>query len=265
MPFPEVKRVIYKKNPLDKVICQLRFPPILKIDSDIPAEFQDRLRRDFPNFSEQTEIKIEVPEGIKMEVPLELVKKAIQSSGIKNYQFSSEDGQWQVNLTRTFIALSANKYERWEQFKDKLTNPLRALIDIYAPTYFSRIGLRYVDVIRRSILGLNDLNWRELLQPYVLGILSAPIIGENVQGFDNKYNILLSDGESKVKIIMKYVEPSDGIGEKCYVIDSDFYNTNKTNFDEANGKLDYFNNRATRLIQWCITRRLHLAMEPEEI
>jgi len=32
MPFPEVKRVIYEHNPLDKVICQLRFPPILRIE-----------------------------------------------------------------------------------------------------------------------------------------------------------------------------------------------------------------------------------------
>jgi len=265
MPFPEVKRVIYKKNPLDKVICQLRFPPILKIDSDIPAEFQDRIRKDFPNFSEQMEVKIEVPQGIKMEIPLELVKKAMQTSGIKNYQFSSENEEWQVNLTRTFIALSAKKYQRWEEFKEKFTIPMRALIDIYAPAYFSRIGLRYVDVMRRSKLGLNDVSWKDLLQPYVLGIMSAPIVGESVQFFDNKYDIIMSDGESKVKVVMKFVESSDNNGEKCYMIDSDFYNANKTDINEANVKLDYFNKRATRLIQWCITRRLHLAMEPEEI
>ncbi|MCH7755956.1 TIGR04255 family protein, partial [candidate division KSB1 bacterium] len=55
MPFPEVKRVIYKKNPLDRVICQLRFSPILKIDAEIPAEFQDMIRADFPNYSEKTD------------------------------------------------------------------------------------------------------------------------------------------------------------------------------------------------------------------
>ena len=89
--------------------------------------------------------------------------------------------------------------------------------------------------------------------------------GESVQSFENKYEILLSDGESKVKMVMKFVEPSDNKEEKCYMIDSDFYNVSKVGINEANIKLDYFNNRATRLIQWCITERLHLAMEPEEI
>jgi len=40
---------------------------------------------------------------------------------------------------------------------------------------------------------------------------------------------------------------------------------NKMNIDEAKDKLDYFNIRASRLIQWCITETLHEAMEPEEL
>ena len=48
MPFPEATRVIYHKNPLTDVICQLRFPPILKIDSEIPSLFQDTIREQYP-------------------------------------------------------------------------------------------------------------------------------------------------------------------------------------------------------------------------
>ena len=69
MPFPEAKRIIYRKNPLDQVICQLRFPPILKIDAEVPAKFQDRIRGDFPNLSDSLEIKVEVPHGVKAEIP----------------------------------------------------------------------------------------------------------------------------------------------------------------------------------------------------
>ena len=61
MPFPEVERVIYARNPLDQVVCQLRFPPILKIDAEIPAGFQDRVREDYPNFSETSGWQLEVP------------------------------------------------------------------------------------------------------------------------------------------------------------------------------------------------------------
>lgn len=262
MPFPDAQRVIYNKNPLDRVICQLRFPPILKIDSELPADFQDKIRADFPNFSESSEIKIEVPQGKKFEIPLEFVKQAVQSSGIKNYEFSSEDGIWKVNLTRTFISLSTIKYEKWELFKDKLNGPLKALIDIYSPLYFYRIGLRYIDVIRRSLLGLDNVRWEELIKPYILGLMSSEVVGDNIKNMEAKYIILLADNESKVRILIKMVE-SDDKKENCFMIDSDFYKTNRASLAEAMDKLDFFNKRASRLIQWCITDQLHNAMEPD--
>ena len=36
-PFPDTPRVVYNKNPLFEVLCQLRFPHILRIETEIPA------------------------------------------------------------------------------------------------------------------------------------------------------------------------------------------------------------------------------------
>jgi len=264
MPFREVRRVIYKKNPLDRVICQLRFPPILKIDTEIPSEFQDKIRKDFPNFLEKPGIEVEIPQNIKGKIPIEVLNQFFHRFANKNYEFSSEDGQWQVNLTRTFLAFASKKYERWEDFKSKLINSLMALIDVYNPSFFSRIGLRYIDVINRKVLGLGDVEWDELLQPYILGLLSSPDIKERIQNFESKYEINLLDDVSKVRLITRFVIPSN-TSEKCFMIDSDFNRSDKTNIDEALNKLDYFNKRASRLIQWCITDQLHQAMEPYEV
>lgn len=44
MLFPPTQRVIYHKNPLVEVVCQLRFPTILKIDAEIPVAFQEAVR-----------------------------------------------------------------------------------------------------------------------------------------------------------------------------------------------------------------------------
>lgn len=264
MPFPEIKRVIYKKNPLDQVICQLRFPTILKIDAEIPADFQDRIRKDFPNFKETPLWKVEGPPDVKGIIPLNILKQILPFSSNKNYEFSSENGEWEVNLTRTFIALTANKYERWEKFRKKLERPLKALNDIYSPAYYSRIGLRYIDVIRRLALKLEKTNWNELIQPHILGILSSSAVRDNVQNLQSQYEIRLSDGKSMVQIITKLVEPADG-SEVCYRIDSDFFKTGKTNISDAMDKLKYFNIRASRLIQWCITEKLHNALEPQTL
>ncbi len=263
MPFPERRRVVYKKNPLDKVICQLRFPAVLRLETEVPAEFQERIRRDFPNFIEKSEFKVEMPiiapgQGAS-EFPIQLSSKPS-----KNYEFSTENGDWTFNLTRSFIALTSSRYTRWEQFKEQLSHPLKAFLEIYSPEYFPRIGLRYVDVFKRSKLGLDNASWNELLQPYVLGMLSTDIVGKNIEGYESKNEIKLEDETSVVRIITSLIQDVE-TGEICFLIDSDFFTTTKTQVDEVVNKLDYFNMRGSRLIQWCITEKLHEAMEPQNI
>jgi len=262
MPFPERKRIIYKKNPLERVICQLRFPPILKIETEIPAAFQEKIRRDFPNFLEKSELQVEVPIGAPGSLTSEGPGKIIQSVS-KNLEFSSENEEWKINFTRSFIAMTSLHYTRWEKFKEELSIPFSAFLEIYSPEYFSRLGLRYIDIIKRSDLGLDGVSWNELLQPYILGLLATQDAGPSVEGYESKHEIKLEDGHSIVRIITKLVElEKDEVG---FVIDSDFFTTTRVEINEAISKLDYFNTRGSRLIQWCITERLHNAMEPEAI
>lgn len=263
MPFPEVERVLYKKNPLDQVICQLRFPPILKIDAVVPADFQDAVRRHFPNFSE-TAWNLEFPRSMRGLVPPEVVGQSLRASMGKNYEFSSEDSCWKINLTRRFVALTTKKYERWEAYKEKLQIPLQALIDVYSPGHFGRIGLRYIDVIRRSVLGLDNVPWSELLQPHISGIIGSQEMSDKIKNLENQCEIGLSDGESEVRISSKLVENSNP-AETCYMIDSDFYSAHKIEIASTLAKLDYFNERARRLLRWCITQPLHQAMEPQSL
>lgn len=262
MPFPEVNRVIYTKNPLTRVICQLRFPPILKVDSEVPAEFQERVRRNFPNYTESRELKVNIPPDLEDKIAPEMIWRMTQESGIKNHEFASEDGTWKINLTRTFLALTTSEYERWEQFNEKLKGPLQALIDIYSPAYFTRIGLRYIDVIQRSVLGLGDTLWADLLEPHILGILGSDDVGANIKNFESTYEIQLSDGESVARMVTGLVERED---ETCYKIDTDFFNSTKMDIDSAREKLEYLRRRGSRLFQWCITDHLHEAMEPQEL
>lgn len=262
MPFPACDRLIFTKNPLDEVICQLRFPPILSIDIEIPAKFQEAIRDEYPLYRETLEVKLNLPKSTKKAIPLEL--QELQSSGIKNYEFKSDDEKWKVNLTNNFIALSTSQYQRWEEFKRHLVKPLSALMEIYRPVRFTRIGLRYRDVIKRSALGLEDVPWSDLLRPYILGILTEPNVGKQIDGLSHTTEIRLADQKSIVRIADGLVEDVD-TGEICYGIDSDFYVEGKIETSKAVDQLDFFNQRSSRLIQWCITERLRDAMEPQAI
>lgn len=263
MPFPESQKVIYKYNPLDKVICQLRFPPILTIDTKAPAEFQERIRNDFPGFREKDQIVLPIPQMAQGDAHAEAFKQMIPS-GTKNYEFFSEDKIWTVNLTRTFMALSTKKYKRWDDFKQRLEALRNTLIDIYKPPSFSRIGLRYIDIIKRSELNITDVPWSELLRPYVLGLISAGDVNvnENIRNFNTKCEIQLADKISMARIAMGLI---DELNEECFIIDTDFYTTQKTDIPDVESTLVYFHVRGARLFRWLITDRLHEVMEPEEI
>lgn len=72
MLFPESERVIYDQNPLEEVICELRFPQILRIESEAPAAFQDRVRGEYPLVNKRTPLNLGLPPEVAKIFPLEL-------------------------------------------------------------------------------------------------------------------------------------------------------------------------------------------------
>jgi len=262
MPFPEKQRVIYKKNPLNKVICQFRFPPILRIDSEIPSSFQDSIRSDFPLYQEKIEVQNQVALGSKGNLPPEIISHLSKTVSTKNHEFSTVDGVWKINLTRTFLSLSTSSYYCWEDFKSRLIPLYELFIKLYTPPFVTRIGLRYIDIFDRSKLGLSNTSWSELLQPYFLGLLSSEV-GNKIQNSENINEILLSDDISVLRMVNSFVQNAQS-QEQCYMVDSDFYFPRRIPTNEIFPKLDYLHQRATRLIQWIITSKLHEAMEPED-
>lgn len=261
MIFPDSPRVIYSQNPLEEVICQLRFPAILRVDTEIPAAFQDKIRNDYPLFTER-----QSPEeglGIPPEVLKALGQDLPIHTGKQGYEFASDDQVWKVVLTRDFLALTTTKYERWEQFRGHLMLPLGALIEQYSPAFYSRIGLRYRDVIKKSKLDLKEVQWSELLNSYVAGELSSPIASA-IKKVSRGVNIELPNGMGQVRIRHGLMSPNES-GEQYYVIDADFYTDQRTEVSDAIERLGHFNREAGRLFRWCITERLHAAMGPQAI
>lgn len=260
MSLPEVDRVIYEKNPLDEVICQVRFPTILKIEADLPAAFQERIRSRYPLYKTRPIGKL--PAGLPEDLAnLLAVDFPLLPSG-KAHEFSSADKEWKVSLTKEFLALSCARYERWEAFKDHLREPLLALEEIYRPTFYSRIGLRYRDVIRRSVLGL-DMEWSELLQPWIAGIIAKPEIAGQTQELSGEFVLrLLSHGMVRVRHGLAL---DDARQEQCYLIDADFFDDAQTEPSHAFGKFDHLNRQSRYLFRWCIRDRLHQAMQPRPL
>jgi len=259
MPFPKVEHVKYKKQPLDNVICQIRFPPILKIETEVPANFQDRIKSQYSELSEKQEFifNLQMRNALKEEIQEPF------SSTIKNYEFISDDNIWKLNLTRNFLSLSTKQYTNWEDFKTRFKFAFNNFNDVYQPSLFTRVGLRYTDVIVRSKLDLGTTDWKELINPSLLGILTSPY-KDNVLQSESAFEIRLQDNESILRVVTRIVRSADS-EEPSFIIDSDFFSTKKSHKENALDKLEYFHASASGLFRWCITEKLHIAMEPEKL
>ena len=114
------RRYAYGKSQLIEVICQLRFPTILSIDTREPADFQETVRAAFPRYQCQVE---KLP-GVN----------GAPARTVNNHTFISEDGGYKLSLTKDFIALSTMRYTHWEDFAARLDEPLGQFIKIYRST-----------------------------------------------------------------------------------------------------------------------------------
>jgi uncharacterized protein (TIGR04255 family) len=268
MPFADAKRVIYNKNPLIQVVCELRFPRILSINETPPVEFQERIRKSYPIYNVTTnwqqELSIE-PINIHDAPPL---PRVTQAENIKNYWFFSADNNWYVHLTVSSLALSTSKYIRWENFLEKLNELLEALVEIYKPAFYERIGLRYVDAFSRSTLNIDQKTpWGELINPFVLGFLSNNDIYDDIKGYSATYEIDLGNN-AMARIITSIGFVGSAMyqqnSELSFIVDSDLFFHSKKDLDEIDISLNSLHKHANRIIRSIITERLHQAMEPQE-
>lgn len=256
--FSNEARCRYHKNQLGEVICQLRFPEILTIEANIPAEFQEAIRATFPLYSSRKETP----------APKLVNGRLEPQQPNNNYQFVSEDGHWRVNLTSSFISLACNRYTCWEDFAGMLDMPLAAFIKIYHPAYFDRVGLRYLNFISRQDLGLEGTPFRALMQPQYLGILSDEEVAEATASRSTVDAELAIRGGCRVKI---HAGPGlvkrGGVENKeiHFVFDQDLFMPGKVTVNLSTGALETLHRQADALFRDAITDTLHDAMEPELI
>lgn len=260
--FSNEERCIYRHNQLAEVVCQLRFPEILAIEANLPVDFQEAIRDEFPQYSSRKETPAPKLTGTPGNMAFQ------KQNPVTNHQFVSADGVWRVNLTSKFISLSCNRYTCWEDFAGKLDKPLVAFIKTYKPAWFDRVGLRYVNFISRKELDLVGTPFAELIQPCYLGLLAEDDVSEaksTRNSVDAELNIR---GGCKVKIhagpglVRKGGKPDS---EVKFVFDQDLFMPGQVPVNVSVGALQTLHAQADSIFRGAITDTLHNAMEPRTL
>lgn len=263
MLYSDNPRVHYKKAQLAEAICQFRFPTILSIGAREPVDFQEAIRSMFPRYAAKQEQPVPrianpgTPQA-KLETP----------SPVVNYNFVSADGQWKLNLTNSFISLSTVSYPGWEEFGQHFDLPLAQFIRIYQPSFFQRIGLRYVNIFSRQALELEGEPWRELFTAPYLGVLAEEDVDETRTrkcsvdvdlDLDSSCRARVHAGPGMVK---KNIPNAPADTEVKFILDLDLYMAGQIDPRMAAAGLETLHRHSTPIFQGAITDKLHTALEP---
>jgi len=256
MPFSATQHIVFEKNTLTGVTCQLNYPPILKIAKEIPSAFQDAMRSNYPLF--------EVRQTFTMLAP-QIMGQPVTQTVANAYVFSTPETpqpQGTLSLAQDSLALTTAAYTRRSEFLALLQPPLDALQDIYQPAFFTRVGFRYQNVIVRSALGLGDTPWGELLRPVFVGLASVEELAGRVAVDYSQLQYKSENGN----IILQHGTTVDATTkEQHYLIDVDVYTDERVKLQDVTDKLKSLNIDALQLYHWCLSDALKAALNPRHI
>ncbi|MBQ7254664.1 MAG: TIGR04255 family protein [Oscillospiraceae bacterium] len=262
--FSNEKRCVYGKNQILEAVCQFRFPAILQIETGVPAEFQDAIRAVFPRYESRREQPPPKVTALPGQPP-----KVEQLPAVTNHAFLTADGSWRINLAQGFIALTSQRYTRWEEFAKMLDAPLAAFIRIYKPAYFERVGLRYINAFSRSALDLEEHPWRDLIEDRYLGLLTDELIPEGSFARCTQDTELALPGGCRLKLhagpgmVRRAGQPENN--EQHFMLDLDVSMSGNVQVSMAAGAMSTLHLHADSVFRDAITDQLHDAMQPEEV
>lgn len=138
-----IEEIPLASAPLLRVLCQVRWPNVTRLDGDFDAVAQQMgslLADDFPLSQEHQELEFKIsPQGVE------------QQTGDKVYQWSSADEAWSLSFSRNFLTLQSDKYTSRTDFFSRFLSCLEVLEKVVKIPLVDRIGFRYVNRISEPL------------------------------------------------------------------------------------------------------------------
>jgi uncharacterized protein (TIGR04255 family) len=240
--FPHQPDVRLMRSPLTEVVCQVRFPPILRIGSEEPIAFQERVRRRFP--------RLESEQGFLFQLQFSdagMTPPPAAQSTARLYRFRSVDGFTSITLANDFYALSTERYTVWEDFANDLALAHDSVQGVYEPGFSTRLGLRYVDQLAASRLGLEGFDGVvDLLRPELTSLLRVDAWTAAVEML---CQLLIPDHEGNLGLRFGTRIVDD---ERVFVLDFDYYDDRELPFEGLIERCHRFHDLIYDAFRWCI-------------
>ncbi len=231
---------VYERNHLDNVICRADFPVVLRLGSESPAVFQEKLASLFPRTSEGVVLEAEMPGGA--------LQNATLKQPITRWEFATRDGATRVLLQRDFLIVSTEKYSHFGNFLGFVEAAFKTLIEVYPITVITRLGLRYQNELLTPG-NPTDLNG------YLDDALVAHLAFNHGGQLTQEKHALWFD-RAGIHVILNYGLSNPDfpgpIRESRVVLDVDCFIRDVLDPRETLGRLKQLNEEATDVFERCI-------------
>jgi len=237
--FPRYEDVRLQRAPLTEVICQVRFSPILRIASEQPVAFQERIRQRFPQLA--------VDQGLAIQVASLGSESPSAGPQPRIFRFQSPDGHTMVSLALSFYALSTTAYTHWTDFLDHLLFVNQSMHELYDVPFATRVGLRYINHLTLENTGVRSLaELLGMLRPELTMLLRVECWDEPVEMLDQ----LLLRGEEDERLTLR--SGYKGGEEPVLTLDFDYYAEGNISLDNLGDLVQRYHDTIYSAFRWCV-------------
>jgi uncharacterized protein (TIGR04255 family) len=246
-----IHKVVYPKPFLKEVIVRLDFSTAIgSLATQLPAKISNSILKRFPVLE-----------------PKKVQAKEFEISGSEITTRTADGTEWTFygkEREKKFVVVpsaaivSVKKYVSYESLKADLEDPLKVMSGELADLRFSRIGLRYVNVIEMS--DGDPLSWAEYVNEKILGIID---FHEEKQYMSRAFHILEYnfDGQA-LKFQFGIINPDYPavIRKRHFVLDLDSYFHGAYDFDQVWSSLDAAHEKIQSFFEKSITDKTRTLM-----
>lgn len=201
---PSVEQPDIKRNVIHQAICELRFPAVLELETDKPLPFQKAIRRQYPLYKVRKNVNIG-PESIDRAI---------------HHTFIDKRKRWFVTLKSSSLGLETLHYDGYENLRNRVEYLIRKSQATRDSEFFTRIGLRYINV-----LPVGQKN----LEGWIRDDLVAPLVAGSYGSVEQCWQIVTGDGSTGRYLFQHGLPGNAPTGfnnwpeKPNYVIDIDFF------------------------------------------
>ncbi|MCH8973769.1 MAG: TIGR04255 family protein [Chloroflexi bacterium] len=247
-----------------EVICEIRFPVLLRLEAEAPVGLQERIREVYPNYRREDQGLQPPPEMGQL---LQNVGITLPTLGLTHRFYDDDESHSVLAATRhqrgdSFIALADKDYQDWDNYSQRLVFAEEQFVAEYQPGNYRRIGLRYRNEISSELLDIPSVDWRDLLTHPISGIVGDPELGTDVIEFKCEATLSISSPLPDARMRVRYGLAANAEKQTVFIVDMDCFVEGKIDREQLWPVLNDFNRQVGDFFRWSISDAVTRALRP---